>query len=169
MRLEFKNLKPNEKLPHCHPKKFTKNADTSRAGISLTNQKLNWGEAFAGTKAIYQTSKPNKKRKGQTFKTKSNSLCQSRADLQLLKATPSTQKRNEKNWASIIFCRQQRKLSNEKLYETKALQLYFIRKMKFLFALPTTNRACRSGGNRIPSARLTEAKFINKSWWFAHS
>ena len=146
MRLEFKNCKPNEKLPHCHPKKFTKNADTCRAGISLTNQKLNWGEAFAKTKAIYQTSKPNKKRKGQTFKTESNSLCQSRTDLQLFKATPSTKKRIEKNWTAIIFCQQQRKLSNEKLYETKALQLYFIRKMKFLFALPTTSGACRRLG-----------------------
>ena len=100
------------------------------------------GEVLAKTKAIYQTSKPNKKRKGQTFKNKSNSLCQNRADLQLLKATPSTQKRNEKKGNAIIFCHQQRKLSNEKLYETKALQLYFVRKMKFLFALPTTNRYC---------------------------
>ena len=35
--------------------------------------------------------------------------------------------------------------------------------------LQLTYRACRSGGNRISSARLTEDKFKNKSWWYAHS
>jgi hypothetical protein len=60
------------------------------------NQKLNRGEVLAKIKAIYQTSKPNKKRKGQTFKNKSNSQCQSRADLRLLKATPSTKKAKRK-------------------------------------------------------------------------
>jgi len=71
--------------------------------MTLMKQKLNRGKVVAKTKAIYQSSKPNKKRKGQTFKNKCNSLRQSRADLQLLKATPSTQKRNEKTERQLFF------------------------------------------------------------------
>jgi hypothetical protein len=86
------------------------------------------------------------KRKGQTFKNKSNSLCQSRADLQLLKATPSTKKRNEKREPQLFFASNSGICLTKNFMKRKLPQHCFVRKMKFLFALPTTGRACCRAG-----------------------
>jgi hypothetical protein len=52
--------------------------------------------------------KPQQKRKGQNLKNQSNSLRQSRSELQPLNATPSTPKAKQKKGTAIIFCQQQR-------------------------------------------------------------
>jgi hypothetical protein len=75
------------------------------------------------------------KRNGQSFKNKSNSLCLGRAELKIKKCHTVQPKAQRKNRTGFDCCQQQRKLSNEKLYETEAATTLLFRKMKFLFCL----------------------------------
>jgi hypothetical protein len=71
-------------------------------------------------------SKPNKKRKEQTFKDQSNSLCQSATDLQLLKLTPSTKKAKRKVEPVEIAASNSGNCLTKNFMKRKLKQLYFL-------------------------------------------